>query len=338
MSEKPTGISRLTSDLIRFYTDKFGSDNIICIVSNDTPQFNLTRVFTELKPFNIFDFFKFRTFVKSLSIDLLHAPFYSSLFLSIDGVVSIVTLPDLMYRFTPGFFGNSRLRNILARLYFDLIVSLTIYSSNKIISISKTTAHDLIDWLNIESDVIYPVVEVHHVSNLIGNPSHDVLKEFSVKPNEYFLYVGNNRPHKNLNFLIQEFSNSSSKFELIIAGNAVFTHSDKRIRGIGTISEFQLMELYKNMRCFIFPSKYEGFGLPLVEASLIGKRIIAADIPVFRELHNQLMTFVDMDSPGKLTFEIDRHSLSDLPTNNTQISMDYSYSRFHNEMSLLSVI
>lgn len=330
LSEKPTGISRLTRDLIRYYTRAYGVENILCIVSEDTPHLDLVMIQTSLNPFNILHFFLFRKFIRSLSIDILHSPFYSSLYRRLPGVKTMVTLPDIMYRFTPGFFGSSLLRNIAGRTYFDLIVRASLNSADEIISISKATALDLNDWLGKKATVIYPVVEMDD-----SDGDAEILKVFSLQKNEYFFYIGNSRPHKNLDYLIGAYSNSNSKMELIIAGNSVFVNQDRRIRGIGPVSDNQLLVLYKNMRCLVFPSKYEGFGLPLVEATLLGKKAIASDIPVFKELANPLITLVSIDSPKALCEEIEFQSSDEVCIINEYRGIDFSFSRFSRELDII---
>jgi len=334
ISEKPTGISRLSYDLIRFYSDQFGNNNVICIVNKKTQLYGYNTVETQLRPFNLYHFFKFRSFVKDLSVDLLHSPFYSSLYRPLPGLLSIVTLPDLMYRFIPGFFGKSTIKNFFAKFYFDIIVSLTLKSANKIISISNTTSIDLFNWLKIKSKVIYPVVEVNDLSkNLPLFAIEDFFNKHSIKRYGYFLYVGNNRPHKNLEFLVNEFVNSNSNYDLILVGHDSPQCPDSRVKAIGPVSDEMLYYMYKYMACFVFTSKYEGFGLPLIEASLIGKRILASDIPVFRELENSLISYISLDKQGHLKSLFNEFSLDGNPKfNEFLISSSFSFKRFSTEI------
>jgi len=332
LSKKPTGISSLTLDLIDYYCLRYGNDNVIGIVNNDFDcNYDIFFIRTDLKPFNLLHFLFFRKFIISLNVDLLHTPFYSGLFFKIKNLIVITTLPDLMYRFIPGFFGNNWLKNILARIYFDLIVRLTLKSSDLIISISATTASDLLTWLNLKSIVIYPVVSVN--SPNVDNFTLDkFFNKFNIIENGYFLYVGNNRPHKNLDYLINEFKSSNSSYKLIIAGNHIFNDIDSRIVGIGPVTDIELSLLYKNMHCLIFPSKYEGFGLPLIESSLMCKRVIASDIPVFREIKNPLITLVDVRFIGSLTMAINSISTLDSSPIFVDIGFDFSIFRFQNEL------
>jgi glycosyltransferase involved in cell wall biosynthesis len=119
----------------------------------------------------------------------------------------------------------------------------------------------------------------------------------------YFLAVGTWEPRKNLELLIQVFRTMQANgelagYRLVLAGGAGWR--DKRLRALlrhepdtlvgaspvvplGFVSDEQLAQLYTGCHAFVFPSRYEGFGLPVLEARACGARVIATDIPEIRE-------------------------------------------------------
>lgn len=125
---------------------------------------------------------------------------------------------------------------------------------------------------------------------------------------EYFLYVGNAYPHKNLVRLIQAivFLNKkmNTKIELRIASSRnIFTqrlqieidnqNANKFITLLGYVSDASLVKLYQNAIGFIFPSLSEGFGLPGIEAMRTGTLVLASDIPVFKEIYKDNAIYFD---------------------------------------------
>ena len=116
-------------------------------------------------------------------------------------------------------------------------------------------------------------------------------------PHPYLLYVGNVKPHKNLRRLIEAFLKIKDRVphDLVIAGKieglrsadqkipALVASGGGRIRLTGRVEQSELEALYAGADLFVFPSLYEGFGLPPLEAMAAGTAVAASDIPVVRE-------------------------------------------------------
>ena len=125
---------------------------------------------------------------------------------------------------------------------------------------------------------------------------------------DYFIYVGNAYPHKNLSRLIQAIillnKNRKVIIELkIVSSRNVFTQKlQSEIDGLNAgnfvtllneVADKELTDLYKNSLGFIFPSLSEGFGLPGIEAMRTGTLVLASDIPVFREIYQDSAIYFD---------------------------------------------
>lgn len=111
----------------------------------------------------------------------------------------------------------------------------------------------------------------------------------------FFIYVGNFYPHKNVEKLIEAFKNVTAKYQLILIGpNDFFSKRilelverlglQERVKFRHNISNEELKWYYNHAQALIHPSRSEGFGLPLIEASYFGCPVIASDIAVFKEL------------------------------------------------------
>ena len=137
-----------------------------------------------------------------------------------------------------------------------------------------------------------------------------MLAQHGLEPGLFVLSVGTPATHKNLaalGFLAQRLQERG--IPLVIAGGmrgAAFhaARLPQLARYIGRVSDAQLKALYEGAGCFVFPSRYEGFGLPPVEAMACGCPVIAADIPVLREVCADAAQFCDPDSPEDIAVQV----------------------------------
>ncbi len=214
-------------------------------------------------PFNILHFFKFHKFLQTIEFDVYHSMFYSNSFFKVKNKIYIITVHDLMYKLVPGFFRKNGFVNKLAILYFDLIVKRSLANSDIIISVSKATQNDIMKVYKKTSLVI-----TEGINDLTTADERTEIDEKNIIKNDYFLYVGNNRPHKNLDFLKNCYLTSETTKKLVIVGHRGIDikKNDKNIIYTGYINDFTLKFLYQNSSAFVFPSLYEGFGLPVLEA------------------------------------------------------------------------
>jgi len=116
----------------------------------------------------------------------------------------------------------------------------------------------------------------------------------------YFIYVGNAYPHKNLERAIEAIVACEVNFA-IVSSRGVFAerleklikkhNAEKFVKLLGFVPDKELKTLYKGAEGFIFPSLYEGFGLPGLEAMNAGTIVLASNIPVFREIYKDKVIY-----------------------------------------------
>ena len=137
--------------------------------------------------------------------------------------------------------------------------------------------------------------------------SLDFLQQWSLQPDQYFLYVGTLAPHKNIVQLIKGFAllcQQGYDGKLVLAGGKGWMYDDifaeverqhlqKRVVFTGYVSSAQLEALYQYALAFVTVSKYEGFGLPPLEAMVRGVPVIVSDIPVFHETVGECGLYAD---------------------------------------------
>lgn len=134
----------------------------------------------------------------------------------------------------------------------------------------------------------------------------------------YILFVGNVKPHKNLNRLVKAYVNTnlSKNTDLYIVGKKEgFITADKEIDHIsqgnsnikftGYVTDIELVSLYQNALFFVFPSLYEGFGIPPLEAMSVGIPVLASNIPCIREVCEDAVFYFNPYNIEDITTKLD---------------------------------
>lgn len=146
------------------------------------------------------------------------------------------------------------------------------------------------------------------------------LKKLGIEQKKYLLFVGTVEPRKNINVLldcVSELDESLfSDYKVVIAGGkgwkdgSILEKIDTinkiapRIIMCGYVTNDEKSELYENASCFVLPSHYEGFGMPVLEAMLFRVPIVLSDIEVFHEVAGDSAVYFDKDRSGDLAEKI----------------------------------
>lgn len=178
----------------------------------------------------------------------------------------------------------------LKRLGHRIILSNAIRRASIILVPTQSVANDIKEYFPSASGKL--VVTGEGLSILPAPASGD-----SRLTTHYLLYVGSAYPHKRLDLLIDAWSTLSSKhpnLSLVITGkddvflsrikSTVEENRVERVLFVGPVDDQELSTLYANASVFVFPSSFEGFGLPPIEALSVGTPVVVSDIPVLREV------------------------------------------------------
>lgn len=172
----------------------------------------------------------------------------------------------------------------------------------RLIAVSHTTKKDIIDLLGYPGyliDVVHEALpkEVREVSiNLSQERSEQLAKQLELsKP--YILFVGTREPRKNLLRLIEAWKPLNTKVDLLIAGETGWdeteTVSEPGLRFLGRVSDEALSVLYAEAEAFVYPSLYEGFGLPILEAFHHGTPVVTSNNSGMAEVAGNAAELVD---------------------------------------------
>jgi glycosyltransferase involved in cell wall biosynthesis len=243
------------------------------------------------KPFSIFELF----FIPKKIINLINKTdaFFTPFFNIISGISIPVycTIHDIIFPDFPELVSKIGLD---IRLWFYRRA----YKKSKLIfTVSEFSKSRIIHHLGKEKQIIvtYSGVQSDFFKKRIQSKK--------IKKKDTIVFIGNIKKHKGLDCLIKAFFYAKSaglQHQLIIIGNKdhfrsydtilkndINSHSQKDVLFTGSITDEQLIEYISNASLLIQPSLYEGFGLPPLEAMILGTKALISDIQVFKEIYSE---------------------------------------------------
>lgn len=254
--------------------------------------------------------------------DRLWMPMQSLPFARPLSVESTVTIHDLAFKYFPNHFPKKDLRRL--NFFTDFAVN----HSDKIIAVSESTKKDILKF--------YPKIKeekikiIHHGFNadLFSSSSSEVTKKevlnkynlinpsYKLQVTNYILYVGAIQPRKNLKILIKAFEKfkqkTNSPVKLVLAGSQAWMWEEtmkainessvrENIVLTGRVNFEDLAVLYRNASLFVFPSLYEGFGIPVLEAFASKVPVICSDNSSLPEVGGEAAEYFESSEWKKLS-------------------------------------
>lgn len=188
--------------------------------------------------------------------------------------------------------------------------------ASAVITDSLSTKKDIIEMLKIPEDKIYVIYlavpdEFHQFRERfdeLGKTSIARIKQAYGIEGDYLLYVGTQEPRKNLERVIKAFELIKSDTTLVIAGNFGWgkkMQSTKGVKAIGYVDKQDLPALYAGASCFIYPSLYEGFGLPVLEAMAVGCPVVTSYKGSLAEIADDAAVLVNPEKVDAIAFGIE---------------------------------
>ncbi len=225
--------------------------------------------------------------VRSLAPSIFHSPHYTTPFAA--GVPIIVTIHDLIHLLFPDVFNTAK------RAYAWTMVRHALRGSAMVLTDSQAVKESILERFRTREDKIR-VVPLGISGDFFAGARREALarefrRAFGVD-RPFLLYVGNVKPHKGLEILLKAFEVLSGRDKdpvLVLAGgdpvearallerNAPRAGREGRVKVLGRISSADVKRAYAAAELFVFPSRYEGFGLPALEAMAAGTPVVCAD-------------------------------------------------------------
>jgi glycosyltransferase involved in cell wall biosynthesis len=266
---------------------------------------NFVPVVDESPGYSLREHWSLPSQLRKLGADLFHEPHYVLPLLL--GTKSVVTIHDCIHLRFPEYLPNPG-----AIYYARFMMGSALRRAKVVFTVSEASKRDILHF--------FPKTEpsrIHVVSNaidadLLDAPDQDELdrvKERYQIAQRFILYAGNIKPHKNLPRLIEAFARlratpGHEDVHLMIIGDEIGKTPELRrrvesfrlrpfVRFFGFVPERTLAALYRLATVFVFPSQYEGFGLPPLEAMACGTPVVTSNVSSLPEVVGNAAVLVD---------------------------------------------
>jgi glycosyltransferase involved in cell wall biosynthesis len=239
-------------------------------------------------------------------VELFHPTYYDPYFLRFVGNTPfLLTVYDLIHEVFAGSYmkAHSITREAKKKL---------LARAARVVAISETTKADLVRLYGISAEKI----DVAYLSNSLKPTTFGVDQSERLVEKPYLLFVGQRKAYKNFDTFLAAAAPIAVRrdFSILCVGGPPFDESEAAsIEQLGIsdrirhrfLNEKELVSAYRDAEAFVYPSRYEGFGMPVLEAFACRCPVVLSDIPTFREIAADAALFFDPDSPAELTARLD---------------------------------
>ncbi len=226
-------------------------------------------------------------------IDIYHTQYILPFFLP-KRTRAVTVIHDVSFRAYPKFIAPSD------RLFLGLFIPSSLKRATRVLAVSQFTKDEIVKYYQVPQEKIsvIPTAPQDIFGTLAQGDVPSMRKKYGL-PEQYFLYVGTLQPRKNIPVLLEAFVSVVERLpatRLVLVGNRKSHNVDPKIETTikklalsnkvifpGYVAEKDLPLMMREAQAFVFPSLYEGFGIPLLEAMSQNVPVIASDLPSFRE-------------------------------------------------------
>jgi glycosyltransferase involved in cell wall biosynthesis len=249
-------------------------------------------------------------------VTLFHAPHY--VLPPLVMCRSVVTIHDCIHLMFPQYLPNR-----LALTYARTSIRLASRRATRVLTVSESSKRDILRFVDVPAEKIDVIYNAYDERFGVEPLEEDVVRvrERYQLHDEFVLYAGNVKPHKNLERLIEAFNLVRNRglehLKLVLIGDeiskyaalrrAVHKHQlHKYVRFLGYLPEETLAVMYRLAGVFVFPSLYEGFGLPPLEAMASGTPVVTSNVSSLPEVAGGAAILVDPYLPEAIADGIER--------------------------------
>lgn len=348
-----SGLGRYTFSVLITLIKKGGWQKLEIILDSNN-DYSQNPFFKELSSYTTFKIsflnaplFKFKhhlivsRYVNQSNSDLYFYPHFDApVFIRKTKVIFVVH--DLLPLVVSNYIQNYRK---LKQFFFKSIIKINLKKNNTdCISVSKSTKEDILKYIDSKCREKIKVVYEGSFDTPIKN-FEDNYHVNTVLNLKFLFYIGDRRPHKNLPLMIRIFNLLQKKYNydgyFVIAGSEKnfdvdiddIVSSNEKIKLIGKVSDSELLSLYKNMESLFFISKYEGFGLPIIESARFMKKIITSNTSSCGEIAPENALLINHnDSIDLISEKIFNYLISEININNTIFLRNFSWEKSLSEI------
>jgi len=254
--------------------------------------------------------------LKRERVTLFHAPHY--VLPPLVRCRSVVTIHDCIHLMFPEYLPNR-----LALSYARTSIRLAARRATRVLTVSESSKRDILRFVDLPPDKIDVIYNAYDERFAVEPCEEDVVRvrERYQLHDEFVLYAGNVKPHKNLERLIEAFhlvrKRGLEHLKLVLIGDEISRYAALRravhrhqlhnyVRFLGYLPEATLAVMYRLAGVFVFPSLYEGFGLPPLEAMASGTPVVTSNVSSLPEVAGDAAVLIDPYDPSAIAGGIEQ--------------------------------
>ncbi|HYC90142.1 MAG TPA: glycosyltransferase family 1 protein [Thermoanaerobaculia bacterium] len=268
------GIGTYVRGLVHALAEVQGGEEYVLFVPSriDSP---FEQIVADAPHYSVRELFAMGRAIAKARLDLFHAPHFV---LPWTSCPSVVTIHDaILAHYPPPQPGGG--------LYYSMMMHRALRKSVRVLTVSEAAKRSIVEAFPCDPAKI--AVTPNGIDAIFFEPG-------PAEQGRYFLYVGNDKPHKNVKALIDAFR-SVEGASLVLAGAEFARYRDvPGVRTAGFVTIERLAALYRGALALVMPSLEEGFGLPVAEAMACGTPVIASEIPALREVAGDAALYVNV--------------------------------------------
>lgn len=290
LSQKVTGVQRYQREIIK-ELDKIihSDDDIVLLVPPETKKLGLEKI-KEIEyglfKGNLWEQISFNRYRKKNKMECVclgnTAPFFHP---------GIVEVYDMNVRENPAWF------SLIYRIWNNINFFFIFRKAKVVITESQFSKKEILKYYKY--DKLIPVIYSawQHFSSIEFDDT--VLSRLGIKDEKYYFAMSSWAPNKNFKWIYEVAKNNPDHLFLIagMTKKSIYGRTQnydlKNVKMIGYVSDSEAKSLMAHARAFLFPTFYEGFGLPPLEALSVGTPIIVSDLPVMREIYQDVANYIN---------------------------------------------
>ncbi len=205
----------------------------------------------------------------------------------------IVVIHDVSFKSNPTFYSRK------FRIWYELVFKLCIHRIKRIVTVSEFSRNEICKYYKLDKNKIevIPNAWQHYVR---AECDENALKKYDLKKNEYYFAMSSLSPNKNFKWIAEAAKNNPGSYFAVAGGinSKVFGTEysfdlPKNLKLLGYVSDEEAKALMQDCKAFLFPTFYEGFGIPPLEALTVGAKVVVSDASCMREIFENSVYYID---------------------------------------------
>ena len=292
LTQRITGIQRVAFELVKAL-DKIVEKNEFVIIAPDTELTNI-----ELNNISVvkygrlrgiawqqvcYAFYLWKNDLNAICLTNILPIFYRR---------GMIMLHDVSYKANPNFFTSKRDR--LSAIWHRVNYYLAAKSKMTILTVSNFSKSEIQKYYSVPGNRVHVIYNGWQHMNSVKVSDEIFNKNNLIKKGDYFFSMASLAPNKNFKWIVNSAKNNPDKIFVIAGGGKLPIEGLNNLVILGYVSDEDAKALMGNCKAFIFPTFYEGFGLPPLEAIACGaSEIIVSDTPCMREVYGDYAKYID---------------------------------------------